>query len=69
MKAIYNYFYNGLRNFFYIPLNLRTLTVKAGAEWILNSAKDIKFLYMLGADGGRIKKGDLTSDAFVVYQG
>ncbi|KAL3984932.1 NADH dehydrogenase (quinone) G subunit [Acanthocheilonema viteae] len=42
---------------------------KAGAEWILNSAKDIKFLYMLGADGGRIKKNDLVSDAFVVYQG
>ncbi|CAG9540764.1 unnamed protein product [Cercopithifilaria johnstoni] len=42
---------------------------KAGAEWILNSAKDIKFLYMLGADGGRIKKNDLASDAFVVYQG
>ncbi|EJD76508.1 NADH dehydrogenase, variant [Loa loa] len=42
---------------------------KAGVEWILNSAKDIKFLYMLGADGGRIKQSDLTSDTFVIYQG
>lgn len=24
---------------------------------------------MLGADGGRVKKSDLASDAFVVYQG
>ncbi|KAK6108293.1 NADH dehydrogenase (quinone) G subunit [Brugia pahangi] len=42
---------------------------KAGAEWILNSVKDIKFLYMLGADSGRIKKSDLTPDTFVIYQG
>ncbi|VDK68715.1 unnamed protein product [Onchocerca ochengi] len=41
----------------------------AGAEWILNSIKHIKFLYMLGADSGRIKKNDLASDTFVVYQG
>ncbi|VDO26585.1 unnamed protein product [Onchocerca flexuosa] len=42
---------------------------KAGAEWVLNSIKHIKFLYMLGADNGRIKKNDLASDTFVVYQG
>ncbi|VDN05298.1 unnamed protein product [Thelazia callipaeda] len=42
---------------------------KAGVEWIQNSVKPIKFLFMFGADGGSIKKENLASDAFVVYQG
>ncbi|KAM3717470.1 NADH-ubiquinone oxidoreductasesubunit [Dirofilaria immitis] len=42
---------------------------KAGFGWIMNSIKHIKFLYMLGADSGHIKKSNLTSDTFVVYQG
>lgn len=44
-------------------------SIEGGAEWILNSKNPIKFLYMLGADNGRITKSNLAPDAFVVYQG
>ena len=43
------------------------LGYEAGVESI--KAKPPKFLFMLGADEGAIKKEDLSDDCIIVYQG